>query len=91
MDNEGKKRIEQELPVHMVESLERYVQHHIAPGSFLEAVICNDLRNALTKADPINRKLLVYYVWWLENAAPAESYGSLKAYHQWLEKRKLAK
>ena len=33
----------QTIPEHMRGGIERYVNHGIPPGSFLTAIICNDL------------------------------------------------
>lgn len=55
--------------------LERYVLHRIKPGQFLVAVICNDLRNAVTRADNANLPLLPLYVRWFDRYFPA-LYGS---------------
>jgi hypothetical protein len=55
--------------------LERYVLHRIKPGQFLSAVICNDLRNAVSRADNANLPLLPLYVRWFDRYFPA-LYGS---------------
>lgn len=51
--------------------LERYVLYRIAPGQFLTAVICNDLRNAVARADKENISLLPLYVRWFDRYFPA--------------------
>lgn len=51
--------------------LERYVLHRIRPGQFLSAVICNDLRTAVSRADSVNLPLLPVYVRWFDRYFPA--------------------
>ena len=43
---------------HLMPTLDRYIQNHIPTGGFLEAVLSNDLRNALDRADDENLWLL---------------------------------
>ena len=42
------------IPEYMIGSLRRYIENGIEPGSFLSAVLCNDLRGACECADDTN-------------------------------------
>lgn len=64
--------------------LERYFEHHIPPGSFLTAVLSNDLMDAARRADSANQYRLFDYCRFLETYAPRSSYGSPEAVQKWL-------
>ena len=50
------------IPSHMKEALERFIVERRPPGSFLRAVILNDLRGAVNYADSENYPLIPLYV-----------------------------
>jgi hypothetical protein len=70
------------------ETLERFKNHHIRPGSFTYAVLTNDLYGAVTKADWINKNILPEIVQYVLQELPPESYGSVKAVEAWINKGK---
>lgn len=70
-----------------IDSLLRYVEHGIEPGSFLKAVLCNDLTDACGRADVYNRRKLFEYIEWLYNEAPAECWGSEEKVLNWTSAR----
>ena len=72
------------IPVHMVEALERYIQKRIKPGSFLTAVLSNDLFGACGRADSDNAQILPAYAAYLYNEAPAACWGSVEKVQNWL-------
>jgi len=73
------------IPPHMLGALRRYVENRLEPGSFLTAVIQNDLSAAVSYADDFNLRNIPAYVGWLHNKAPATCWGSAAAMQQWLE------
>lgn len=75
--------LEPQLPIHMETPMRRYIKEHIIPGAFLEAVLCNDLKMAVARADHVNRARLSEIVMWLIHKAPVEAWGSKKAYYKW--------
>jgi hypothetical protein len=77
------------LPEHMQDGTRLYVEHGLAPGSFLTAVICNDLREAMSRADDINRARLFDIVSWFYNEAPAPCWGSPEKFAAWVEQRQV--
>lgn len=62
----------------------RYIAHKIEPGSFLRAVLENNLSEAMGRADMYNRRKIFEYVQWLYNEAPADCWGSPQNVHDWL-------
>jgi hypothetical protein len=72
------------IPERMRGGIERYIEHGVPPGDFLQAVIKNDLRHACDRADDENRYLLWDYVLYFYNYAPSECWGSEEQYKAWL-------
>jgi len=75
------------IPEYMQGGLQRYLEEHIRPGDFLEAVICNDLRGAAVRADDINIHLLGEYMKWFYNEVPITCWGSPENYKAWIENK----
>ena len=73
------------IPERMMPSIERYVKHGQIPGNFLQAVICNDLKNAFMAADDENFENLGAYVGYFYNEVPANCWGSHETMLQWAE------
>lgn len=80
------------LPEHMQEGMRLYIEEGVEPGSFLRAVLENNLMEALGRADHVNRDSLFDYGNFLYNEAPPPCYGSAEKVSAWLrvfeEKRK---
>jgi hypothetical protein len=74
------------IPEHCREGLKEYLVGGIPVGSFLRAVICNDLADACGRADDINRHHLFNYVQFLYQYAPSPAWGSPEAYNDWVER-----
>ena len=70
----------------IIESLDRYVQHHCPTGDFLRAVLENDLLGACERADDINRYRLREIVRYCYNKLPAGCWGSKQRVKDWLNK-----
>jgi len=67
------------------ESIERYVNHKIPTGSFLEAVLCNNLKESIGRADFLSLDNLPHIVAYLYNDVPMECWGSPDKVNKWLE------
>jgi hypothetical protein len=65
--------------------IERYIERQIHPGSFLTAVLSNDLRESFGKADQWSREKLFDLVCWLYSYAPGNCWGSPAHVREWLE------
>ena len=74
------------IPFHCRPGLVRYVCDHYPTGSFLAAVISNDLMDAAFRADGDNIAAFRYYALWLKQHAPPASYGSREKYKAWIRK-----
>lgn len=75
------------IPTRMVGGLQHYIENHIKPGSFLSAVIKNDLIAACEQADDENMRNLPAYVAFLYNEAPRQCWGSEEAFKNWLKNK----
>ena len=74
------------LPEHMQGGARRYIEHGIRPGSFLCAVLENNLTGAFGHADSTNRPLIAtVYVEWLHWEIPAPAWGSPAKVALWIE------
>lgn len=62
-----------------------YIEHAILPGSFGTALLNNDLRDAVLRADSINIRLIPQHVKWMWENLPYESWGSAGAVQAWIE------
>lgn len=73
------------LPAHMRGGMQRWIEHGHAsmPGSFLSAVLSNDLMEALSRADIENARSLPQYATYLFNYAPWDCYGSPEKFKAW--------
>ena len=67
------------------DGLRLYIERGIPPGHFLTAVICNDLAEAVGRADLTNQKNLHNYVKFLYNYAPTGCWRSKENYKAWIE------
>ena len=73
------------IPERMYGGITRYVKQRIPTGSFLEAILSNDLKEAVGRADQENRDLIVEYVKFMYNQVPAACWGSKENYEQWIK------
>lgn len=71
------------LPAHMQDAMRRYVEHGIPPGSFLTAVLSNDMMEAARRADDVNLHSFPAYARFLINEAPCGCFGSPGAFQAW--------
>lgn len=72
------------VPEHTMGALERYIFNGLEPGGFLTAVIEGDLYDAIARADHYNQKALADIVKYIYNYCPAGSFGSKRAFGEWL-------
>ena len=64
----------------------RWIESGVQPGSFLMAVICNNLKEAFARADDDNRRDLFHIVGWFYNEAPMPCWGSVSRARNWAER-----
>lgn len=72
------------LPEHMRDGMRLYIEHGVQPGSFLRAVLSNDLMGALGRADDVNINALPAYGRFLYNEAPSLCWGSPDVVSAWI-------
>lgn len=75
------------LPKELKESIDAYMETGRPTGGFLEAIIDNDLRLAVGRADEINVKLLHVILGYLYNECPAGSWGFAGAAAAWIQRK----
>lgn len=73
------------IPQRMMSGIKKYVEYGVKPGSFLSAIICNDLKTAVGKADGENIRNLPAYVAYFYNETPGECWGSRTAFKAWIQ------
>ncbi len=71
------------IPEHMRESVLAWIETGRPVGSFLTAVISNDLFVAIRRADDINRHALPDYMAYFFNYTPDGCWGSRKNVEKW--------
>jgi len=64
------------IPERMMGGLKRFIDSGDIPCGFLCAVLENDLKDAVNRADDANLAILPAYSFFLYNDAPADCYGS---------------
>lgn len=74
------------LPESCREGLLLYLRFGLRPGTFLTAVLSNDLKGACASADDVNKLALYDYVFVLYNCAPLAAWGSPEAVTDWIQR-----
>jgi len=74
------------IPGHMWDAVKLYYLHGIPPGSFLTAVLSNDLMGAFARADDVNAAAMQSWCRFLYNHTPSGSFGSPERVSAWLAK-----
>ncbi len=71
------------VPAALRGGLVRWIVKGTAPGSFLSAVLCNDLAGAVRRIDDENRAYLCDLVAWIWQQAPSQCWGSPQRVAAW--------
>ena len=69
----------------MMEAIRDYIDKGWGPGGFLSAVICNDLREAVGRADDDNLANLPAFVAYFYNDAPSACWGNREKFEAYIE------
>jgi len=77
------------IPRDIQASLERYAANHVPTGSFLAAVLSNDLFDAVGRADDNNIVALPNIVKWIWSNLPRNCWGDRERVREWLKIRVL--
>ena len=75
------------LPESLKGGMKRYLEYGIQPGSFLTAVIENNLSESFAFADEDNRFLLFHIVNWFCNKVPMQCWKSRENRIAWQEEQ----
>ena len=75
-----------ELPEHMRDGAELYVEQGIEPGDFMLVILCNDLVGACERADSVNLHRLVAWATWLKWECPHSAWGNKSKVADWVDK-----
>lgn len=71
------------LPDYMQGGARRYLEKGERPGSFLQAVLWNDLQEAFGRADTVNLSSMFGWARFLHEAPP-EAWGSKEKVEKWI-------
>lgn len=74
------------IPKRFKDGIDRYVQHGISTGSFLQAVLENDLKNTIGRADVEALEYLKDIVQYCYNDIPSDCWGNKDNVKDWLNK-----
>jgi hypothetical protein len=72
-----------EIPTRLLEALARYLFEGMVTGQFLQAVLRNDLSDAVSRADVESLAALKPLVLLLNNACPGNCHGGSEAILRW--------
>lgn len=72
------------IPNRMVPAIERYINDHIRPENFLQAVICNDLKEAVFHANPENLLNFPAFIYFFHWEVPSGCHGSKEKMEKWI-------
>lgn len=79
------------IPEHMREGVRGYLEEGWYPGSFLNAVLCNDLKEAAATADEINKHYLFQWAQFLYNEIPMNAQGSQEIVNTYIMRKRMEK
>lgn len=72
------------IPAHMRDGAERYINDGIEPGGFMMAVLTNDFKGVMGRADDINKLHLQEWYWWVTGAVPNLAQGNKERVQEWI-------
>ena len=74
----------EKVPPYILGSLDAYLEDRRPVGQFLEAVLSNDLYEAVNRADIPCLRTLNLIVMYVTNKFTSDCYGSPKRYKEWI-------
>ena len=83
------KSIEPRLNTYLDPAMKLYLLEGIDPGGFLKAILSDNLRQAVARADYVNSTEIANIMTWVELFAPPESFGSLDKVNAWMDDSEL--
>lgn len=76
------------IPVYTKEAIDLYVSDGIPTGSFVYAVLTNNLFDAVARADSTNIMFLREICQYIYNDIPSNCWGSQEKVNNWLEMKR---
>ena len=76
--------LEYSIPRYMALGIYHYVENHVSTGSFLKALLSNDLKESFISADGENLKCIQSWVAFLRCEVPSACWGSPEIVKKWL-------
>jgi hypothetical protein len=76
-----------DCPAEIRSSLAAYAEAGLMPGGFLQAVLANDLMDAVARADSFNIEMLPVIATYVREHMPPASWGSRAAVDEWVRRR----
>lgn len=77
------------VPYHVMGGIVRYIESGLHPGSFLAAVITNDLGGVIANGDRESLENLVAIYKFFYNYCPSNCWGNEKKMSAWIKQRGL--
>lgn len=75
------------IPLPILDGLRQYGLHHVPVGGFLKAVLCNNLHEAVCRADVGSLAAIRQIVLYVYNVMPSACWGSREKVEAWLKLR----
>ncbi len=79
------------IPLYTLDALQDYIDTGNEHGGFVMAVLENDLRGAVSRADVYNIAVLKDIVMWLSSNAPTACWGSPEKVKAWMKLKRFAR
>lgn len=79
------------IPAITLHGIQQYVAYGTPGGSFLRALLTNDLGGVHSMADDENWAALRDILYYLNNCTPMSCYGEPDAYESWIERKRQAR
>jgi hypothetical protein len=86
-DPRGKYAVYDTLPQGLQNGMVMWIEHGVYPGSFLTAVLANNLTEAVFCADQFNYPRLREIVSWIHEHAPVLCYGDPDRMFLWAQRQ----
>ena len=77
------------IPDYMRRSVKAYLEEGIKPGSFLTAILENNLTESIARADSVNLANLINWARFLYDELPMGCWGSKEKVKKWIEIKQL--
>jgi len=69
----------------VIDSIRKYVERRLPPGGFVQAVLSNDLQDAVLRADGDNLLTIPAIVSYVYHEVPSNLWGSREAVNAWID------